>query len=659
MASLMVSAATSNGQTPTPYPLGEVIVSAERPVSEAAATVRTVTREDILAYGARTLDEALALLPGVEVRTGGAGVPRVNVRGFRGRHLVLLLDGIPLNSSFDGQADPSLIPVEQIAAIKLTPGTGSVLYEQGGLGGVINIVTRRGQRGIAGEAGVEARERDARLARGSVSGGTNDVEVFVSASTFDSDGFPSVVGPPSLGSSPEQLRPNSDRRRTNLFGNVLARPTDRLQLGLVVSGVQAEYGLPPNAITDPDDPFANRPVFERVEDTDGISAHLAGSYTPAGPLSVRSWAFINGLNERRNRYDDDTYSSMDDETVRGTFRERTKTRLTGGAMQIATTRGRLGRLTLGLTAERDAWDLDLVIRDVQRSGGGGGGRRFDVRSLTDERSLRRYAIALEHQLSLGDRAGVYAGYAHHWLDKDGEGEDNSGAASAGVYVDLASGTRLRAAAARTIRFPTIRQLYEEDAGNEALRTERATTVEAAVEQTLPARSLLTLTLFRTNARDFIERPNQGEPFANHDEYLFAGAELTAETRAVRDLLLRARYTYLDTEDRSPGSAREALQYRPRHRGSVEARYALALGLSASVTVLHVADQVFYSREEPITSAQLPDYTVANARVEQSLFRGAASISVGVDNLFDERYEEEYGSPQATRVVYGGLSVRWR
>jgi outer membrane cobalamin receptor len=657
----VVAAATANGQTPAPYPLGEVVVSAERPVSEAAATVRTVTREDILAYGARTLDEALALLPGVEVRTGGAGVPRVNVRGFRGRHLVLLLDGIPLNSTFDGQADPSLVPVEQIAAIKLTPGTGSVLYEQGGLGGVINIVTRRGQRGIAGEAGVEARESAARLARGSVSGGTDDVDVFVSASTFDSDGFPSVVGAPSLGPSSEQLRPNSDRRRTNLFGNVLARPTERLQLGLVLSGVHAEYGLPPNTITDPDDVFANRPVFERVEDTDGISAHLAGSYTPAGLLSVRSWAFINGLDERRNRYDDDTYSSMDDETVRGTFRGRTKTRLTGGAVQIATTRGRLGRLTLGVSAERDAWDLDLVIRDVQRSGGGGGGgnRRFDVRSVTDERSLRRYAIALEHQVSFTERAGVFVGYAHHWLDKDDDGQDDAGAASVGAYVDVAAGTRLRAAAARTIRFPTIRQLYDADGGNVALRSERATIVEAGVEQTLPARTLLTLTLFRTTVRDFIERPNQGEPFANHDEYLFAGAEVTAESRVVRDILLRARYTYLDTEDRSPGSVREALQYRPRHRGSVEARYALTVGLSASISVLYVADQVFYSRQEPITSARLPDYTLANTRVEQTLFRGAASVYLGVDNLFDERYEEEYGSPQATRVVYGGLSVRWR
>lgn len=75
-------AATASAQTPPPYPLGEVIVSAERPVSEAGATVRTVTSDDIEASGARTLDEALGLLPGVEVRTGGGGC---SMRAFRTR----------------------------------------------------------------------------------------------------------------------------------------------------------------------------------------------------------------------------------------------------------------------------------------------------------------------------------------------------------------------------------------------------------------------------------------------------------------------------------------------------------------------------------------------------------------------------------------------
>jgi outer membrane cobalamin receptor len=263
-----LSVSVAGAQQPEPYPLGEVIVSAVRPVSEAAAAVRTVTTADIHAYGARTLDEALALLPGVEVRTGAGGIPRLNVRGFRSRHLVLLLDGIPLNSTFDGQADPALIPVEQIAAIKLAPGTGSVLYGQGGLGGVVNIITRRGGSGLSTEASGELRAGDARLGQGIVSGGGRALDFFVSGSVSDSDGYPSMSGSPSLGPSSAQTRLNSDRRRANLFGSATAQASDRLVLGVVASAVHGSFGLPPNTITDPNDRYANRPVFElRVEGT--------------------------------------------------------------------------------------------------------------------------------------------------------------------------------------------------------------------------------------------------------------------------------------------------------------------------------------------------------------------------------------------------------
>ncbi|MBP1709195.1 MAG: TonB-dependent receptor, partial [Deltaproteobacteria bacterium] len=153
------------------YTLGEIVVSAEKPPVESVATTREVTSEDIQNKGARTLDEALQLLPGVNIRTGGEGVPRVDYRGFKPRHTLILLDGIPLNSTDDGQYDPTLIPVENIAKIKLMGGNSSLLYGEGDLGGVINIVTKKGSRkGIHGTLSGEGGEEETSLARGTVSG---------------------------------------------------------------------------------------------------------------------------------------------------------------------------------------------------------------------------------------------------------------------------------------------------------------------------------------------------------------------------------------------------------------------------------------------------------------------------------------------------------
>ena len=90
--------------------------------------------------------------------------------GFRSRHVLLLLDGIPLNSTFDGQFDPSIIPTENIAKIKVSYGTSSVLYGQGALAGVINIITKKGTEGFQGKASGEVGEGLERLGRFNLSG---------------------------------------------------------------------------------------------------------------------------------------------------------------------------------------------------------------------------------------------------------------------------------------------------------------------------------------------------------------------------------------------------------------------------------------------------------------------------------------------------------
>ena len=130
------------------YTLGEVVVSARQDVVETAGTVREVTAQDIQDKDARTLDQALELLPGVEIRTGAGGIPRIDIHGFRSRHVLLLLDGMPLNSTYDGQFDPSIIPTENIAKIKVSYGASSVLYGQGPWAASSILSPKREKRGF-------------------------------------------------------------------------------------------------------------------------------------------------------------------------------------------------------------------------------------------------------------------------------------------------------------------------------------------------------------------------------------------------------------------------------------------------------------------------------------------------------------------------------
>jgi vitamin B12 transporter len=126
-----------------PAPPGyDVYVSDEGEIVQQIGPKRVVEEARIEERSARTLDEALAFEPGIYVRKGNEGTPRIDMRGLRSRHVLLLLDGIPFNSTEDGQFDPVLIPVELMQSVHVDFGNSSALYGDGPIGGVLQVVTR-------------------------------------------------------------------------------------------------------------------------------------------------------------------------------------------------------------------------------------------------------------------------------------------------------------------------------------------------------------------------------------------------------------------------------------------------------------------------------------------------------------------------------------
>ena len=106
-------AATAAQTAATPTPTFSVSITEASELVEEVGTTRRIGRAEIEARSARTLDEALRLLPGIYVRTGGDGTPRIDMRGFRSRHVLLLINGVPANSTADGQFDPARISTER------------------------------------------------------------------------------------------------------------------------------------------------------------------------------------------------------------------------------------------------------------------------------------------------------------------------------------------------------------------------------------------------------------------------------------------------------------------------------------------------------------------------------------------------------------------
>lgn len=630
------------------YTLGEIVVSGQSDsVVESAGTLRRITARDIKDHGARTLDEALQLVPGLIVREGAEGTPRIDIRGFRTRHVQLFLNGIPVVDTYDGQFDPTMIPADIISEIKVTTGGGSVLYGPGGNGGAIDIITKSGKRGLHGSVGGEIAEGERYLGKASLSGGGEKADFYLGISAYDRDKFPLSDDFEDTDDEGGDYRQNSDRKRTTLFGNTSYRLGDRTQLGLTISHTSGENGKPPVVNYDPDDPFTKSPKYERIDDLKSSLVQVALDHKTAGPFEWRGWGFFSQTELEENRYDDDGYDTQE---VKGAYHQDTDMKIFGASTQFCYHVGTAGKATLGLTAENDAWDADgFSVVD----------RRGTTEDYSDDRDLQVYSIALEYEHRIGDRAGVVVGYGYHILERDEDGSDADYSYLVGVSYDLTDTTRVRANHARKIRFPSIKQLYDGDAANPDLDTEVTLHYEAGIRQILPAGMSVGVTGFIIHAEDFIEK-DEDDVNTNYQDLRFHGVETDLTFQPDDAWRLRLAVAWLKTEDRSDDSDRDELQYRPEWTVTVDGRYSFAFGLTASASLQYVADQYFYDDDnvDPLEKKKLNDFTIVNLKLSQQIAATGIDVYVGAENLLDEDYEESYGLPQPGRTVYGGVEYRF-
>jgi outer membrane cobalamin receptor len=115
------------------------------PLPEDPTAFTRVIEVDDYAGESKRIEDLVESVPGVHVRRfGGPGQPaEISIRGSTGAQVVVLLDGVRINSAANGGADLSTIPAELVERIEVSRGGGSLQRGSGAIGGVVNIVTRR------------------------------------------------------------------------------------------------------------------------------------------------------------------------------------------------------------------------------------------------------------------------------------------------------------------------------------------------------------------------------------------------------------------------------------------------------------------------------------------------------------------------------------
>lgn len=119
--------------------------------------------------GYRTVWDALALVPGIDLSIESTGRRQVIVRGmgdvFSSGNVKLMLNGVAVNMARDGMFNPIMnIPIEQVERIEVMRGPGSAIHGEFAIAGVVNVMTYQennkvyaltGDNGLRG-AGVQA-----------------------------------------------------------------------------------------------------------------------------------------------------------------------------------------------------------------------------------------------------------------------------------------------------------------------------------------------------------------------------------------------------------------------------------------------------------------------------------------------------------------------
>ncbi|MDP2246676.1 MAG: TonB-dependent receptor plug domain-containing protein, partial [Nitrosomonadales bacterium] len=172
----------------------DVIVTAsriEQPRESVIADVSVITRDEIERAGQSTFLELLQTQPGVEITTnGGAGkTSGIFLRGTNSSHVLILLDGLRIDSATAGTTTLENLPLAQIEKIEILRGPASTLYGQDAIGGVIQIFTKRGDGAPRFSAGIGYGTYDTKTADASVSGSVADTSFALSASSYVTRGF--------------------------------------------------------------------------------------------------------------------------------------------------------------------------------------------------------------------------------------------------------------------------------------------------------------------------------------------------------------------------------------------------------------------------------------------------------------------------------------
>lgn len=593
-----------------------VVVTAtkvETPAEQIGASITVVDGEEFQTYHYPTVDEALRSVPGVDIRRSGAygKTSSISIRGANANQVQVLVDGVRVKSPTLGQVDLSDLSPDLIERIEIIRGPQSTLYGADAIGGVVNIITRRGTgRPFQASVQQEVGNYDTLASRATVTGAYKILNYALSASHFESNG---------------QFQ--NDGTDVNALSTRLgARLPWNSTLDFIFRYNKNDAGVPVKGVfpgPQPTVPIINPNARQQSETT---IFSLEGKTRPVEWWESRA---------RLSRY----------ENSQG-FQDPVDPGVTFDVPVFS---------QVDVERREAEWVNSFFVGKWSTSSVGLEHRREEGESRGTFRAATETAsVFFEQQLRFFERWFVTGGFRV---------EDNSvfgtttTARGSVAFLIKETGTRLRGGAGSGFRAPTFNDLFFPGFGNPDLGPERSLSYDFGVDQKLwNNRIRLGLTYFQNDFTNLITCcvPLPGAPFGgpvNVGRARSAGIEFTSEVDVLPNLVASLNYTYTDSENLATD---RPLPREPRHRWNIGLTWEPIARLSL-FTQVHVVTRQWETFGEVYNRGYTRVDLGGTWRIlERTGWLRRLELTARIQNLLDAGYAEVRGFPALGINALAGL-----
>lgn len=638
---------------------------AETPVENLPVSVTVITRQDIEKMPAKTVDEVLDKVVGLQVRrnkglanTGSHTTIYMRGTGASSRVLVLK-DGIPLNMSYTGSVDVwNTISVENIEKIEIVRGASSALYGSSAMGGVINIITKKPSKEPSGSVEIGGGTFNTYVANASVSMATEKFALRASGGHKRTDGYEYYKDEDweDYYKTPENNLTNISLGGDVWLGESLLRLDYEYLLEDSLSATTIQY--------------------------DGEQKNNNYMLSWQMPLSVLDFSIKSYYFDAEYSSDARRYNSASD-SFDQFYYDSTIPKDEYGVLLQASTELANHRMTVGSDLKMASCDSNYTYAAGDRNFSG----KQDFYSL----------FANDEMVFLDERLILSAGLRYdYWKNHDGDFYDSTTSTErridypesseeavsprAGVVYKLTKETKLRASFSTGFKAPSLYYLYKSgphgstrfDLANPDLEAEKMVWSYDIGFDTQPNEHLsLSMTFYQSSFKDFL-----GDKALSSDEVPtwftvdsgmtviqkvnlgqvdILGVEAGLEFKFNNRWSAFINHTYNESkiEEYDEDTAIEGnyLAYTPRHMTKIGVTYDNPALFTLSVFLTNVGER--YGDLENSDTKKLEAYQVADLKISRKLFKGV-EIFGSVNNLTDEEYKEYYTTYNPPLTMMAGV-----